>query len=115
MKNKFLVTVITGDSLTSRFMQGADVFEHFKVFANIYELGIVLKPDVSKSKALGEIRTLLERNGQRVVAIFMPNEPDGAWRDKSVKVVSDGYKWFMLEKYLEEAGFIEEQADAIRA
>lgn len=96
-------------------MQDADVFEHFKVLANIYEIGVVLKPGVTKTDALSEIRALLEQKGQRVVAIFMPNESDGAWRDKSVKVVSDGHKWFMLEKFLETAGFIEEQADAIRA
>ncbi len=97
------IVVISGDATMTRFMQDADVFEQFKVLASVREL------EVHHTNALASVLEMIkeatEKAGHRVVAIFSPGTPEGAWRDPNIKVVSDGKKWYMLDNALKALGY----------
>ncbi len=97
---KQTVVVISGEKRLDDFMHAADVFESFKAVAKVtaYELDTNEKWDpVHTIKCLKEAA---ENTGQRVVAIFYPGNPAGAYLDTTVKCISDGQQWGMLDKVL---------------
>jgi hypothetical protein len=97
-------------------MQNADMFEPFKIFAKPVCLKLTLKIDCTKAKALSDTRDLLEKGNQYVAAIFIPNDPEGAWKNEKIRVISDGKKWCLLDDCLSAYGFIQsEPSDAIPA
>jgi hypothetical protein len=96
---------IYGSEWTTRFMQDADCFERFKVIAEPVKFVLTLKPDCSKERALNDLKMLLEKSGNRVVAIFAPNVKEGAYVDESIKVISNGTQWCMLKDVLEAYGY----------
>lgn len=102
---------ICGDELTTRFMQHADVLERFKVIAFVKKIQMTLKPGVTAEQGLRDLRTVLERAGQRAVATFIPGSPIGAWRDETVRVISDGHNWQMLDDVLTAYGFEQRRVD----
>lgn len=93
--------IISGNDQTTKMMQAFDVFENFKVVANVRELKVDIKGDKDTSEFLTFIRDSFTEKGERVVAVFIPGEKEGAWVDKTVKVISDGSKWMLLDKVLE--------------
>ena len=95
------VVVVHGDELSTRFMQDADVFEKFKVIAKAEKYELTLKDECLPTTAINALKDAMEKAGHRVVAIFQPNIPEGAWRDETVKVISDGTQWGMLDDLLE--------------
>jgi histidinol-phosphate/aromatic aminotransferase/cobyric acid decarboxylase-like protein len=95
------VVVIHGDERTTRFMQDADVFEKFKVIAKAQKYELDLADDYPPASAMESLKKAITEAGHRVVAIFQPNLPEGAWRDETVKVISDGTQWGMLDDLLE--------------
>jgi hypothetical protein len=96
---------IYGSAWATRFMQDADCFERFKVVAKPVKLILTLKSDCSKERALNELKMMLEKSGNRVVAIFAPNVKEGAYVDESIKVISNGAQWCMLEDVLKAYGY----------
>ena len=111
---ELLVVAIFGDDRATRFMQDADMFERFKIIAEPVTLKLTLKTDCTKAKALSDLRELLIQSGQRVAAVFIPNDPEGAWRNDAVRVISNGTKWGMLDDCLEAFGFVQsEKQDAV--
>jgi hypothetical protein len=114
--NELHVIAIFGDDFATRFMQDADMFESFKIIAKPVELALTLKPGCTKTKALSDLRNLLEQSKQRVAAVFIPNDPEGAWRNEKILSISDGTKWCMLKACLDAYGFVQaEPVDAIPA
>ena len=110
------IIAVFGDEFTTRFMQAADVFERFKVIAKPVELALTLKKGCTKSQALGDVKDLLVKSGQRVAAVFIPHDPEGAWRDKAILSISDGTKWCTLNDCLDAYGFVQlEPSNAISA
>jgi hypothetical protein len=107
---------VFGDERLTKFMQDADLFERFKIVAKPIHLKLVLQQDCTKTQALQELRDLLEKNGQRVAAVFIPNDPEGAWRDEKILSVSDGSKWCRLDDWLNAYDFVQsEPTDTIPA
>jgi hypothetical protein len=114
--NELLVVAIFGHEHMTRFMQDADLFEPFKIVAKPFRLKLTLKPDCTKIQALGDLKDLLEKSGQRVAAVFIPNDPEGAWRDEKILSISDGSKWCTLKACLDAYEFVQsEPSDAIPA
>jgi hypothetical protein len=114
--SELLVVAIFGHEHMTRFMQDADLFESFKIVAKPFQIKLVLKPDCTKIQALGSLRDLLEGIGQRVAAVFVPNDPEGAWRDEKILSISDGSKWCTLDACLSAYDFVQsEPLDAIPA
>ena len=114
--SELIVVAVFGDERITRFMQDADLFERFKIIAKPYHLKLILKQDCTKTQALSELRDLLEKNGQRVAAVFIPNDSEGAWRDEKILSVSDGSKWCTLGECLDAYEFVQsEPSDAIPA
>jgi hypothetical protein len=108
--SELLIIAVFGDSFATRFMQDADMFEHFKIIAKPVHLKLTLKPGCTKVKALNDTRDLLEKSGQRVAAIFIPNDPEGSWRDDKILSISDGTKWCTLNDCLDAYGFVQSEA-----
>jgi len=92
---------VHGDAKHTAFMQAADVFEPFKVLASATRYTLTLKAGCSDQKAVADLKRLLEADNQRVVAVFIPGSSEGAYRDESVRVVSDGRFFRTLDDILE--------------
>ena len=92
---------IYGSAEMTRFMQDADLFERFKVIAKPAKIVLTLKDGCSDAQAMADLKKILEAAGQRVVAVFIPNIPDGAWVDETVKCISNGKEWGLLKDVLE--------------
>ena len=105
---KLSVVAVFGPIEMTRFMQDADLFESFKVVAKPYRLTLTLKPGCTNIKALSDMRNALEEVGQRVAAMFIPSNPEGAWRDEKILSISDGTKWCTLDSCLEAYDFVAE-------
>ena len=108
--NELLVIAIFGDAQTTRFMQDADLFEPFKIIAKPKQIGLTLKPGCTKIKALSDLKDILTESGQRVAAVFIPNDPEGAWSDEKILSISDGTKWCTLKSCLDAYDFVREQS-----
>lgn len=100
---KFIL--IAGDEVMDGLLHAADVFESFKVFAQIHEEDIELKPGISHGLALAVLKREAEKKGMRVVAAFVPHCAEGTYLDPTVRAISDGKKWVMLDKVLEAYGY----------
>lgn len=83
------------------FMHASGTFEPFKAYATINSLEITLKDGVDEKVLIDKIVNGLQSDGERVVAAFIPDNPNGAYRDESVKTISDGKQWILLDKVLE--------------
>jgi hypothetical protein len=101
MSEKIRCVMVSGDRQTDEIMHRADLFESFKAFASVEVLEVTLKPNTKHDKAVRDVVYAYTQCGRRVVAAFIPDCPDGAYLDSSVKVISDGRKWCMLDKVLE--------------
>jgi len=98
--DKFNCILISGNAFTDRFMRDADLFETFKAFAAPHCVEITLKPGVTREQGLQDLRSLCERNGERVVAVFIPGEAKGAYCDTKVKLISNGKHFQPLDDIL---------------
>lgn len=99
--NKLLCVLISGNRQMDDMLHRFDVFESFKIYATIQTIELTLKPGTTDEKGVEDLVKIIEMGGDRVVAAFIPGRPDGAYVDKSVKAISDGQKWCMLDKVLE--------------
>ena len=91
---------ISGDKKMDDLMHAFGVFEPFKAFAVVEKFELTLKPDTTAAKAVEDMVRILTECDRRVVAVFIPSRHYG-YLDESVKVISDGQKWCMLDKVLE--------------
>ena len=101
---KTQIIFIAGDKTMDHMMHAADVFEPFKVFATIQAYELTLKPGVSVAEAISRVCKATEQQF-RIVAAFVPGNPEGAFLDKTVKAISDGQKWCLLEPILKHYAF----------
>ena len=92
---------ISGDARHTAFMQASDVFEPFKVLASVDRYVLTLKDGCSDQKAVADLKRLLEAYGHRIAAAFIPGSSEGAYRDESVRVISDGHFFRPLNEVLE--------------
>jgi hypothetical protein len=98
---KYRLIAIMKDPQATRWMQNAGVFESFKVIAHADSIEIELKEGDTLAAAISRLRDSFKGETKiGIVAAFVPGEPEGAWYDKSVKVVSNGKGWAMLKDIL---------------
>jgi len=90
------VFIITSDLFKTRFMQDADVFEEFKVVVNPTLEATVIKGFGSKN--VRAIKTAFDAKNIGLVAIYDANRV--YYRDATVKILSDGSKWIVLDDIL---------------
>lgn len=107
MKTVYAI-IIAGDARMDEMVHAFDVFESWKVFASIDAIEIDMIDDLSIADALISVRKAYVKAGLRVVAVFVPNDFTGAWVDESVRAISDGRKWSMLDAVLNRYGFVRE-------
>lgn len=106
MSEKIRCVVVSGDRQMDEIMHRADLFEPFKAFASVEVLEVTLKPNTEHGKAVNDVVYAYNHCGRRVVAAFIPGRPDGAYLDESVRAISDGKKWCMLDLVLEAYRFV---------
>jgi hypothetical protein len=98
---KLTCIVFCGDAKTTQFAQGLGVFESNKVVAVPQRVTLSLNPNhAPQVRLLQSTKEAFEKGGQRVVAIFVPGDSEGSWRDKTVKVISDGERFVLLDEAL---------------
>jgi hypothetical protein len=107
-ERKIHVVVIIADRQLTKFAQAADVFEPWKVLGRSISLTATLKPDCTVERAVGDVRRILESvdGNNHVVAAFVPGSLKGAYRDPSVRVVSNGKTWQTLDDMLKDFGWV---------
>lgn len=104
MKTVYAI-IISGDARMDEMVHAFDVFESWKAFASIDAIEIDMIDDLSIADALISVRKAYVKSGLRVVALFVPNDSTGAWVDESVRAISNGRKWLMLDLVLKRYGF----------
>jgi len=99
---KLNITIICSDRKKDEMMHAFGVFEPFKRLGEVHHIIGDLNDGVTQSQALENIRNAFEKDGTyRILAIFIPNDPEGAYIDSTVKAVSDGCKWTLFKKMLD--------------
>ena len=101
---KVQCVAISGDKKMDDIMHAFDVFEPYKAFAVVEQFELTLKPGTTADNAMEDMVRILTECNRRVVAVFIPGRPHG-YRDESVKAISDGKKWCMLDKVLDAHGY----------
>lgn len=100
-----IIVAIHGDKAMDDIMHAADLFEAFRVYGVAVTYAInAMNPDLAR--LITVIKEGLEKQGQRVSAIFSPGNPEGAWIDETVKVLSDGKRWCLLKDALSANGYV---------
>jgi hypothetical protein len=99
------VVVIQGPRAMTEFAQAADLFGSSKILAQPVSYEATFSGTVSDT--LEAIKRDAEANGNRVAGIFIPSNPEGSWRDPTVRVISDGTRWGLLEDFLAALGFVD--------
>lgn len=102
--------IVLIDEKKSALMQAADMFEKWKFIGEFtsYEWDVQEAADIED--ILNKSKEAIGRK-VRVAAIFFKNEPRGAFWDKTVKVISNGRGFIVMEKALKMLGFKEENAN----
>lgn len=119
MKANFVI--IAGKNLINNFMQCADLFEKGKVVGKIEELSIDFECDESKKwenieKMIDGIKMALIEAKRNVSFIHLLNisTDECEWKntkcfakpyyDKSVRIISNGHEFFMLDEFIRKLG-----------
>ncbi|MFA5312751.1 MAG: hypothetical protein WC375_05430 [Methanomassiliicoccales archaeon] len=98
---KLNIVIICSDSKKDQMMHAFDVFEPFKRLGEVHHMTGDLNDGVTQSQALENIRNAFEKDGTyRILAIFIPNDPEGAFIDTTVKVISNGSQWGLFKNLL---------------
>ena len=100
------IIVIAGDRVKDQFMHNADVFEPFKVLADVHTVSFTSKKDpIDLPKVINAIAEGMQPK-YRVVAVFAPNRKEGAYVDPAVRVISNGTNWAMLDDVLKSCHYL---------
>lgn len=105
---KIPIVCICGEKKMDDMMHHFDMFEPFKVFAQVQNLAVTRTSAPTPEQLATLVKAMkdaLEKTGYRVVAVFSPGRKEGAWKDDTVKCISDGQKWGMLEPVLQACGW----------
>lgn len=102
---KFTINVISGDRAVDSFMHAADMFEKFKRLGNCWSMEVECDDPQRVVDRL--VEAYKEVNTEVLTASWCAERPECRWVDWSVKAVSDGQRWFMLEPYLKQFGIMQ--------
>lgn len=105
VETTFTCVVIAGKKVVDDMMHAADMFEPFKALGTPHKVTVTLKPGGSTERAMDTVKQGFEHEGFRVSAIFLPGSLTGFWRDPTVKTISDGKKWAVLDTVLAAYGY----------
>lgn len=97
-----IVVALAGEKRLDDFMHAADVFEPSKRLVNVYTFKTTSE---NKNGLLLRYKDALEKTGLRVVAVFVLGDPENAWVDNTVKMISNGQTWRMLSEFLDACNF----------
>jgi hypothetical protein len=107
---KIPVVCICGLKQMDDLMHNFDLFERFKALAGVSQIEVHRTSEPTPEQLATLVKTMkdsLEKTGYRVVAVFSPGRKEGAWKDDTVKCISDGKKWGMLAPVLSAYGWPE--------
>lgn len=105
---KIPIVCVCGQKKMDDLMHSFDLFEPFKVLAQVQHMVVTRTSEPTSEQLAVLVTTMkkaLEETGYRVVAVFSPGREEGAWKDDTVKCISDGQKWGMLEPVLQACGY----------
>jgi hypothetical protein len=105
VKTTVVVNILAGKNYMDHFMHAFGMFESFKRYAQATSLEFTLEgsePDYHVM--LGAARKALDEKGYITSAVWIASKPEVNYVDWSVKVVSSGDKWGVLEDYLKQFG-----------
>lgn len=113
MSEKVSLICIYGPKEINKFMSSCDMNDNgMKFFGTIETLSFKYKENevVDDERIAVTIKKFIEASKDapfQIVALFSPGKAIGAWRDKSIKMLSDGEGFIFLEEALPKLGFIE--------
>ncbi len=98
---------VFNDTKLTGLMRTFDVFEPGKAFFQIARMTLTHPDRVQRAKALELIREGYDQQPGdfKLIAIFIPQEPEGAWWDSSVKTISNGTDWTPFWPWLLKQGY----------
>lgn len=111
--SKYTVKVLAGDKKMDDLMHKADLFEPFKRLGTRFTIEVEMRDD--EPPDLASLKKAYEDSEMYVYAIFIPGNPEGAWRDPECRVISDGQHWSMMDKLLEALNFVENPPESAHA
>ena len=99
----FTLITLSGNRRATKLMQDLDVFQPGKIVAhrNAYSV----HSSAGYSGLENRVKEFLEAKGDIVAAVFVVL-PDGkaatetAYIDRTVKVISDGFSWYLFQEFL---------------
>jgi hypothetical protein len=92
-----IVVALAGEKRIDDFMHAADVFEPSKRLVYVYTFKTISE---NKNGLLLKYKKALELSGLKVVAVFELGNLEGAYIDKTVKMISNGHTWSLLSDFL---------------
>lgn len=104
MSSISFVVVIRDDRLT-KLLQCADVFEPSKVIGRVVTMSGEMKPGNTIKTVFEKTAKALSDSGNTPIAMFVPGNREGAWRDNNVNVVSTGASWSLFDSVLASNGY----------
>ena len=97
-----IVVALAGEKRIDDFMHAADVFEPSKRLVYVYTFKTISE---NKNGLLLRYKKALELSGLKVVAVFELGNLEGAYIDKTVKMISNGQTWRILSEFLDACNF----------
>jgi hypothetical protein len=108
---KFQVCIIAGNAKTNSFMAGFDLTDRgTKAFMLPKFIAFDLERELgseAENKLVNLIKYRFVSYGNKVAAVFFVGKPETAIIDHTIKTISDGKKWFVLDDFLRAHGAIE--------
>jgi hypothetical protein len=105
------INVIAGSKSMDDLFHAADIFEPFKHFGENISFEYFLEKSLPNLDFIARLKNGFEKSGDFVTAIWLAEMPDVNYVDWSVKAVSNGKKWFLLEPYLAQFKIIRKAHD----
>lgn len=96
--------LLTSNRWFDEIMHACDLFERFKAYTDFHPriLEITLKPGVEiNQKWLDQIVSVINTYPEERIICASVENTDLVWRDESVKMISNGDQFCLLQDYLE--------------
>jgi hypothetical protein len=101
---KTTINVIMGLKVMDDLMHATGVFESFKRFGEHQVIEYEMQKSEPDLDFITRFKESAEKEGYIITAIWVGENPQVNLVDWSIKAISDGQKWSMLEPYLNHFG-----------
>lgn len=104
-KDEITICVLAGDAKINAFMDSCDLTDnHTKMYVTPTHYTATREDNYNAKNVVSKFKEAHEKAGMVVAAVFIVGDPNSAYINPSVKTISSGEQWCVLDEFLKMEG-----------